>query len=170
MSIKKNQMHEMLDEMGRFLEPKIKGKIFKVDTIPSGTSEVAKVYAGSIWETRKKSLEAMAGLYTNRRDLSDKKFDVLLYSVPNFSPYAINSFMNPILTLISSGLGYLGGAVQAVGKPGCSVILVTPCPNQWDTVFHASYPEVWKTCSPRRSIPTKSKKVCREIRDTRGVY
>lgn len=144
MSIKNNQMHQMLDEMGRFLESKMKGKIFKVDTILSGTHNVAKVFAGSIWETHKKALETVAGLYTDRRAFSDKKFDVLLYSVPNFSPYAINSFMNPILTLISSGLGYLGGAAQAVGKPGCSVILVTPCPNRWDTVFHASYPEVWE--------------------------
>jgi len=52
--------------------------------------------------------------------------------------------MNPLLTLISSGLGYLGGAAQAVGKPGCSVILATPCPDQWDEIHHPSYREVWE--------------------------
>jgi len=144
MSIKNNRMHRMLDEMGAFLESKIRGKIFKVDTILANPLEVAKIFAGSVWKTRKKILEVQATLYQDRRALSTEKFDVLLYSVPNWSPYAIFSHMNPLLTLVSSGLGYLAGAVQAIGNPGCSVIMVTPCPNQWDTVHHASYPDVWE--------------------------
>ena len=31
------------------------------------------------------------------------------------SPYAIFASVNPILTLVSSGLGYLGGMIEAVG-------------------------------------------------------
>jgi len=63
--------------------------------------------------------------------------------VPAWSPYAAFASMNPILTLISSGLGYLGGYIEALGKPGCSVILATPCPNEWDTEHHPAYREVW---------------------------
>jgi len=144
MSIKDNRMHRILEEMGEFLESKIHGKIFKVDTILANPMEVAKVFAGSVWETRKRALEIQADLFPARRDLSREKFDVLLYSVPDWSPYAVFSYMNPLLTLVSSGLGYLGGTIEALGKPGCSVILVTPCPNRWDTVHHPSYPDVWE--------------------------
>jgi len=153
MSIKNNRMHRMLDEMGAFLESKIRGSIFKVDTILANPFEVAKIFAGSVWETRRKILEVQAGLFPDRRALSTDKFDVLLYSVPNWSPYAINSYMNPLLTLVSSGLGYLGGTVQALGSPGCSVIMVTPCFNRWDRVHHASYPDVWENVLSRTLDP-----------------
>jgi hypothetical protein len=143
MSIKNNRMHRMLDEMGKKVESNIRGKIFKIDTILANPLEAARIFAGSVWETRKKVLEVQAGLFEDRRALSAEKFDVLIYSIPNWSPYAIYSYMNPLLTLISSGLGYLAGTVQALGNPGCSVIMVTPCPDRWDTVHHASYPEVW---------------------------
>jgi lactate racemase len=63
--------------------------------------------------------------------------------VPDWSPYAAYSFTNPILTLISTGLGYLGGLIEAVGRPGCTVILATPCPDRWDDEHHPSYREVW---------------------------
>ena len=46
--------------------------------------------------------------------------------------------------MISSGLGYLGGLVEAIGKPGCTVIMATPVPARWDRVAHPSYPEVWE--------------------------
>ena len=61
--------------------------------------------------------------------------------------------MNPILTLISSGLGYLGGYIEAVGKPGCSVIIATPCPEQWDMEHHPSYKEVWERVLPQSKNP-----------------
>jgi Lactate racemase N-terminal domain len=144
MSIKNNRMHRMLDEMGGLVESKIRGRIFKIDTILANPLEVSRIFAGSVWETRKKALEVQAGLFSDRRALSSQKFDVLLYGIPDWSPYAAFSFTNPLLTLISSGLGYLAGTVQAVGRPGCSVIMIAPCPNRWDRVHHASYPDVWE--------------------------
>jgi hypothetical protein len=144
MSIKNNRMHKMLDEMGALVESKIRGKIFKIDTILANPLEVARIFTGSVWETRKKALEVQTQLFSDRRTLSSHKFDVLLYGIPDWSPYAAFSFANPLLTLISSGLGYLAGAVQAVGRPGCSVIMITPCPNRWDSIHHPSYPDVWE--------------------------
>lgn len=144
MSLGKNRMHDMLNEMGRLLESKISGRIFKVDTLLSSSTEVAGIYAGTVWDAREAVLEQLNKLFPPRRSLSDEKYDAILYGVPNWSPYAIYSFMNPLLTLVSSGLGYLGGTVQALGKPGCTVVMVTPCPNRWDRVHHASYPDVWE--------------------------
>jgi len=143
MSIKNNRMHAVLDKMGELLEGKIPGKIFKIDTVESDPFTSARVFAGSVWETRKAVLDVWMAHVPSRRDLSKERYDVVLYGVPAWSPYAIFSSMNPILTLISSGLGYLGGTIQALGKPGCTVIMVTPCPNEWDRVHHPSYPDVW---------------------------
>ena len=73
--------------------------------------------------------------------------------MPDSSPYAVFSFMNPILTLVSSGLGYLGGVVDAAGAPGCTVIMATPVPDRWDRVAHPSYPEVWERVLPATRDP-----------------
>jgi hypothetical protein len=155
MSVDDNPMHRMLEEMGRHLEAHIPGRIFKIDTVEANPFQSAYVFAGSPWATRKAALEKLRLHYPPRRALSSERYDVILYGVPDWSPYAIFAEMNPILTLISSGLGYLGGTIQALGKPGCTVIMATPCPLRWDFVHHPSYPDVWanvlsRTCDPYR--------------------
>jgi hypothetical protein len=143
MSLGTNRMHDMLDAMGAHLESKIPGRIFKVDTLLANGHEVGRMFAGSVWETRRAVLEILRKQFPDRRSLAAPVVDVFVYGVSNWSPYSIFATMNPLLTLVSSGLGYLGGAVQAMGKPGCSVIMATPCPDRWDRVHHPSYPGVW---------------------------
>ena len=143
MSLKDNRMHKQLDEMGAFLESKIDTTFMKIDCIEAGPLNISRVFAGAVAECRNAALKVLEEQYPPRRSLSGEKYDVILYGVPDWSPYAIFSHMNPILTLISSGLGYLGGTIQALGKPGCTVIMVTPCPERWDRVHHPSYPDVW---------------------------
>ena len=94
----------------------------------------------------------------DRRDLVQEKVDVVVYGIPDFSPYAAFSHLNPILTLISTGLGYLGGVIEAFGKPGCTVILATPCRNEWHRQHHASYPEVWERVLPETHDPYEARK------------
>src|SRR6185436_9223187 len=65
--------------------------------------------------------------------------DVVVYGLPAWSPYAVFGTMNPILTLISSGLGYLGGYIEA---------LATPCPDTWDMEHHPSYRDAWDRVLP----------------------
>ena len=144
MSLERNPLHEILDEMGVLVESKIdRGRFFKIETVLANPLEVAQLWAGSVPETRKKALKVLKAHHVARRDLIEEKADVVLYGIPDWSPYASYSFMNPILTLLSTGLGYLGGVIEALGKPGCSVILATPCPDRWDEVHHPSYKEVW---------------------------
>jgi hypothetical protein len=162
MSIRNNRMHEMLDEMGKLLEAKINGKIFKIDTIEADPFHSAHVFAGSPWETRKAALDVLVKHFPARRDLSRERYDVVLYGVPAWSPYAIFSSMNPILTLISSGLGYLGGTIQALGKPGCTVIMATPCPEEWDRVHHPSYPKVWENVLSQTRNPYEIERIYTE--------
>ena len=97
-------------------------------------------------------MEYLGGFHAPRRSQGEPA-DIVVYGVPNWSPYATFASMNPILTLVSSALGYLGGYIEAVGKPGCSVIITTPCPEQWDMEHHPSYKEVWERVLPQSKDP-----------------
>ena len=144
MSVHGNRMHAVLDEMGRHLQGRLGRPVFKIDTLGTDPFTVGKVVAGSVADTRREIVSAMESMFPPRRDQARERFDVIVYGVPDGSPYAVFSHVNPILTLISSGLGYLGGMVEAIGKPGCTVIMATPVPERWDRVAHPSYPDVWE--------------------------
>src|SRR5919198_1484928 len=149
MSTEKNLMHESLDRMGSVVEDRLgRDRIFKLETVLSNPLEVHRVLGGSVSSTREEVLRLTRAHQPNRRDLLDEKVDVVLYGVPDWSPYAAFSYLNPILTLISTGLGYLGGMIEAIGTPGCTVVLGTPCPDRWDQQHHPSYREVWDRILP----------------------
>ncbi len=148
MSVHRNRMHAVLDEMGHHLEGRLGRRIFKIDTLLADPYQAAEVVAGGVDEVRAEVLATLERQFPARRDVSQERFDVLVYGVPDASPYAIYSSENPILTLISNGLGYLGGMIEAAGKPGCTVIMATPTPDRWDRVAHVSYPEVWERILP----------------------
>ena len=153
MSVHRNRMHAVLDEMGHHLERRLGRRIFKIDTLLTDPHRVAQVFAGGVDETRRLALEAQAPLFPPRRESSAERVDVLVYGVPDSSPYAIFATVNPILTLISSGLGYLGGMIEAAGKPGCTVVMAAPARDTWDRVAHAPYPEVWDRILPQTRDP-----------------
>jgi len=158
MSVEKNRMHESLERMGRVVDDRLgQGRIFKVETLLSNPLQVHRVLGGSVHATRREVLEVTRAHQPARRDLLPERVDVVLYGVPDWSPYAAFSFTNPILTLISTGLGYLGGMVEAVGKPGCTVVLATPCPDRWDEVHHPSYREVWDRVLPATRDPYEAR-------------
>src|SRR5213594_620211 len=149
----RNRMHAVLDEMGHHLEARLGKRIFKIDTLLADPHHPARIFAGAVDETRRAALEEQAALYPPRREASQERVDVLVYGVPDSSPYAIFASVNPILTLVSSGLGYLGGMIEAVGKPGCTVIMAAPARDVWDRVAHPSYPEVWERILPETRDP-----------------
>ena len=154
MSTERNRMHEMLDEMGRLVTERLGGdRIFKLETILSNPIQVAAMRGGTVDGTRRIALETNRTHMPPRRTLLEEKVDVVVYGIPEWSPYAAFSYLNPILTLISTGLGYLGGMIEALGNPGCSVILATPCRERWDDVHHPSYREVWERVLPETRDP-----------------
>ncbi len=154
MSMEKNLMHEMLNEMGAFTEGKIgKERIFKIETVLANPLQVHRIWSGGITETRQAALELMKSQLKPRREIVEEKADIVLYGIPNWSPYAAFSVMNPLLTLVSTGLGYFGGVIEAMGKPGCSVILASPCPDQWNHAHHPSHREIWEEILPSCNNP-----------------
>jgi lactate racemase len=153
MSLNRNRMHAVLDEMGHHLEQRLGRRIFKLDTLLSDPFHAARVFAGGVDETRQAALEVQARRFPSRRALATEPCDVLVYGVPDASPYAIWASVNPILTLISMGLGYLGGMIDAAGKPGATVVMATAARESWDHVHHPSYREVWERVLPLTRDP-----------------
>ena len=152
MSVLNNRMHDVLDELGEHLEQSLHKRFYKIECVQASPTKIAHVWAGSVQDTRKAALEVMAARSAPRRAQSEPA-DVVVYGVPDWSPYAIFGTMNPILTLVSSGLGYLGGYVEALGKPGCTVVLATPCRDTWDMEHHPAYREVWDRVLPETRDP-----------------
>jgi hypothetical protein len=152
MSVLNNRMHDVLNEMGEHAEATLGKRFYKIECILAGTSRVSKVWAGGVKETRAAAIEVMAARNPPRRSQSEP-VDVVAYGLPAWSPYAVFGSMNPILTLVSSGLGYLGGHIEALGKPGCTVILASPCPETWDMEHHPSYKDVWDRVLPQTRDP-----------------
>jgi hypothetical protein len=154
MSVRDNRMHEVFAEQGYHIESNLGRRIFKFETVLANPAMIGRCWAGGIDECRAAALELLSELNPPRRDSSGgEKADIVVYGVPNWSPYATFAKMNPILTLVSSALGYLGGYIEALGKPGCSVIIATPCPEQWDMEHHPSYKEVWERILPETKDP-----------------
>ncbi len=153
MSVHENRMHRVYDEMGEHLERRMAKRVFKVETLNAGANRALGVWAGGVGETRAAAVEHIAAASQPRRSAVAEKADIVVYGVPDWSPYATFARMNPILYLISSGLGYLGGYIEALGKPGCSVVLATPCPDDWDMEHHPSYREVWDRVLPELRDP-----------------
>jgi hypothetical protein len=152
MSVRGNRMHHVFEEQGRFAEKKLGRKFFKFETVLANPAAIGACWAGGIDECRAAALDLLGSMHAPRRSQGEPA-DVVVYGVPNWSPYATFAKMNPVLTLVSSALGYLGGYIEALGKPGCSVILATPCPEQWDMEHHPSYKEVWERVLPVSKDP-----------------
>lgn len=148
MSLNRNRMHAVLDEMGHHLEQRLGRRIFKIDTLLADPFHAAHVFAGGIDETRRAAVDVQSRRFPPRRDAAHGPADILVYGVPDSSPYAIWASLNPILTLISMGLGYLGGMIEAAGAPGCTVVMAAAVREAWDRVHHPSYPDVWERVLP----------------------
>jgi hypothetical protein len=144
MSIDRNRMHDMLNEMGALVSRELgRERIFKIECVQANPIAMHKVFAGTVDACRGAALDIMRAASPPRRSLVSERVDAVVYGVPDWSPYAAYSTTNPLLTLISTGLGYMGGVIEAFGKPGCSVVLATPVPDRWDHQRHPSYKEVW---------------------------
>jgi hypothetical protein len=152
MSVLNNRMHDVLNEMGAHIEASLGKRMYKIECVQASPTKIAHVWAGGVAETRAAALEVMAQRNAPRRSQAEPA-DVVVYGLPAWSPYAVFGTMNPILTLVSSGLGYLGGHIEALGTPGCTVILASPAPDSWDDEHHPSYREVWDRVLPKSRDP-----------------
>jgi hypothetical protein len=149
MSTAQNPMHAILDEMGTLVEEKLgPDRFFKIETLQKNFFQVARFWAGAIPATRQVALAEMRRRFIPRRDMLAEKADIVLYGVPEGSPYAAFSRTNPFLSIISNGLGYLGGVIEGTGTPGCTVILSTPAREDWDLPKFGPYKKLFDEVLP----------------------
>ncbi|TXT64739.1 MAG: hypothetical protein BAJALOKI3v1_170025 [Promethearchaeota archaeon] len=99
--------------------------------------QLIDVFAGDIEDAHKKSMELM------NRQLNveiSQQYDILIYGVPNLTPYNVGSEMNPLLlhTLVS---GYLFNMHQGDSplKEDGTLIILNPAYEKFDTTQHPSY-------------------------------
>jgi len=151
MSLDRNRMHAVLDEMGRHLEHRLGRRIFKIDTLLAGPREAAHVVAGGVDETRRAALAVQAHRFPPRRTAASTPCDILVYGVPDTSPYAIWASVNPILTLISMGLGYLGGMIDAAGARAAPSSWRPPCATPGTRCITRPTSTSGSACSRRRA-------------------
>ncbi|MFO7794952.1 MAG: lactate racemase domain-containing protein [Promethearchaeati archaeon] len=103
--------------------------------------ELIDVFAGDIEETHKKSLELMN---TQLNVEISKKYDIIIYGVPNLTPYNVGSEMNPLLlhNLVS---GYLFNMHQGESplKNNGTLIISNPAYEKFDSEQHVSYKDFY---------------------------
>src|SRR5687768_17233588 len=68
MSLHRNRMHAVLDEMGQHVEQRLGRRIFKIDTVLADPLHPSHVFAGSVDGTRKAAIEVQARRFPARRD------------------------------------------------------------------------------------------------------
>jgi hypothetical protein len=169
MSVLNNRMHDVLNEMGEHAESVLSKRFFKVECVQASPTKIAHVWTGGVRETRAAAIDVMASRNAPRRSQAEPA-DIVVYGLPAWSPYAVFGTLNPILTLISSGLGYLGGYIEALGKPGCTVVLATPTPEQWDMEHHPSYHDCWNDVLSKTRDPYEIMRVYGESFATNERY
>ena len=83
MSMNKNKMHTILDEMGALIEDNLgKERIIKIETVLSNPLQVHKVWAGGVNECRREALAVMKSQLQPRREIIAEKDDIVYVKYP----------------------------------------------------------------------------------------
>ncbi len=90
--------------------------------------------AGEVESVHRESLKVIEKV----RGVKMRRYDALIFGVPNMTPYSVNSEMNPILfhTLVR---GYLCNMFQRALKKGGQVAALNPVREVFDDRQHAAY-------------------------------
>jgi hypothetical protein len=139
----------VLSEMGAWVEDNLgRERIFRIETVSTDSGRSHAVWSGRIADVRQAILEEAPTEPRPVFSAPEEKADIVICGVPDWSPWSAYGVTDPILTLISTGLGFLGDAIESAGRPGCSVILATPCPDRWDDPHHPAHREIWDRILP----------------------
>lgn len=127
-------------KMGSHLENLLGSeKFFQIETVVNNNLpyQIAGVFAGRTAPTHKKTLELV---FKQQNVRFDEAADILIYGLPEMSPYAAHAGMNPIL-VYNLGLGYVFHLYRGkplVKKDGILVI-ANPLQPDFDDEHHPSY-------------------------------
>ncbi len=146
MEPERNMMHARIREMGRhfasYMETLDK-KVFQIETMINShvPPEMSMVYAGNVEMVHEKTLA-----YLDKYKVLDVRgqSDVLVFGLPDFMPYSMGTYINPIL-VARMGLGYLFANYKNMPlvREGGILVLANPLIDQVDPIHHPSYVTLW---------------------------
>lgn len=138
-----SRFHGVLGKMGALVEERVKTRLFTVETVINYRFpyRIAGIYAGGVTATHKRTLEH---LFRQQNAPRRRQCDVLIYGVPDMSPYATYAGMNPVL-VHNLALGYIFQAYMEAPlvKKGGVLIVANPCDYRFDDLHHPSYREFY---------------------------
>lgn len=140
MEPERSPMHRIIDNMGEVLATALgRDRFFSVETVLNNQLpyQVAAVYAGFPPEVHRKT---MATLRRQQSVAVPGQADLLVYCLPNLSPYSVGATINPVL-VYNLALGYVFALYhdQPLVRAGGTIIIGQPCDYQFDEVHHPSY-------------------------------
>ena len=142
MDPQRSPMHRIIDSMGDTLARALgRERFFSVETVLNNQLpyQVAAVYAGFPPEVHRRTLATLAG---QQNIPVHGQADVLVYCLPNLSPYAVGAIVNPVL-VYNLALGYVFALYQRrpLVRAGGAIVVGQPCAYQFDDAHHPSYRE-----------------------------
>ncbi|WP_290623904.1 MULTISPECIES: lactate racemase domain-containing protein [unclassified Archaeoglobus] len=101
--------------------------------------EIAYVAAGEVDEVHS---EVLQRVYEHRGLKIEKKYDALIFGLPNMSPYSVNSELNPILfhTMVR---GYLCNMFEKMLRKRAFFVVQNPVYEVFDEKQHPAYREFY---------------------------
>lgn len=144
-----SSFHKILWEMGELVQRRLATNDKKIFTIESAISNsnppyVIDVVAGHPPEAHAQLLQTV-----NQQLVTeiDGQSDALLIGLPEASPYAKHSFMNPVLALhLGLEYGFRLYQNRPVVRCGGILMLAHPFTEQFDELHHAPYSEFYQRC------------------------
>ncbi|MGC9325153.1 MAG: lactate racemase domain-containing protein [Desulfomonilia bacterium] len=117
-------------------------KRFVRNSLVRSDYRVCGVFSGAVDQVHEKTLDL---LFRQQNVPVDDQVDILIFGVPNLSPYSAQSIFNPIL-LRSLVLGYLLGLFRnkPLVRKGGIIIACNPCIEKFHPGHHPSYVDFWE--------------------------
>ncbi|GAB4259576.1 MAG: lactate racemase domain-containing protein [Thermoleophilia bacterium] len=117
-----------------------------------GFYQPAGVWAGAVEPVHAAVRERLRGA----RGRAEAAADILVLGLPNLSPYAVHSRMNPLL-VANLGLGYAFqfGRGRPLVRPGGYLVLANPCSPGFHREHHAAYARFWDEVLPETRDPSR---------------
>ncbi len=117
-----------------------------------GFYQPAGVWAGDVELVHAAALERMRA----SRGSMEQPADILVLGMPDLSPYAVHSRINPLLVAnLALGYAFQFGRQAPLARPGGWLVLANPCRPGFHPRHHAAYRRFWDEVLPVTRDPLR---------------
>jgi hypothetical protein len=158
---KPDERCNLLEKMLKFSTPysmsllpeSVRSKIFK--SLRSAYEPMG-VHAGSIDEVHPRTLELLT---SQLRIEVSRQFDTIIFGLPDLSPYAVGTRINPVL-VVSDVLGYVFNWFynKPLVKKGGAFIIINPALEVFHPEYHVPYRQFYEEVLAETTDPSEMQK------------